>query len=309
MRDDTCLINSDDIARLPEYICSLANSSGGYVIVDSDSIPDINVPSEIVYEVDTLPDEKYVIHVQPLKWNIRPAVIHGRVYRRIEGENVISGRRARSIMSMDSCTFSRDDFPVKAMLDEDCMNEFRDSVLRLRTSYENLSRDEFFRRTYVYSGKHLTFAGALMFGKIILVRVKMNDIKIDAHNIWRAYTDILPRLTQKLSRDCAIAFREAFINSLLHSDYNISRSINVTIKPRPLRAIFDNPAIIRGTIRNRRLEKMFVLSGISRCKGEGIRRIKSYEPNFTLQQNMLNFRVKSAIHLEGIESLPEAIML
>lgn len=309
MRDDTCFINSDDIARLPEFICSLANSSGGHIVVDSDSIPDINVPSEIVYDVETLPDEKYEIHVQPLKWNLRPAVLHGRVYRRIEGENVISGRRARSIMSMDALTPSRDDFPVKAMLDEDCMNEFREAVLNLRIGYENLNHGEFFRRTFAYSGGHLTFAGALMFGKIIRVRAVLNDTKIDAYNIWRAYTNILPRLTHKLSRDCAIAFREAFINSLLHSDYHISRSINVTIKPRPLRAIIDNPAIIRGTIRNRRLEKMFVLSGISRCKGEGIMKIKSYEPNFELQQNMLNFRVKSAIHLEGIKSLPEAIIL
>lgn len=272
-------------------------------------MPDINVPSEIAYNVHELPDEKLAIHVQPLKWNLMPAVIQNRVYRRIEGENVISGRQARSIMSMDAGIFSRDDFPVKAMLDEDCMNEFRDAVLNLRIGYENLSRDEFFRRTFAYSGRHLTFAGALMFGKVIRVRAVLNDTEIEAYNIWRAYTDILPRLTQKLSRDCAIAFREAFINSVLHSDYHISRSINVTIKPRPLRAIFDNPAIIRGTIRNRRLEKMFVLSGISQCKGEGIGRIKSYEPNFELQQDMLNFRVRAVIHLAGIESLPEAIML
>lgn len=307
--DDICVLDDEEINRLPECICSLANSSGGFVVVDSDSIPDINVPDEIVYSVQELPDKKFAIHVQPLKWNLRPAMIHNRVYRRVEGENVISGIRARSIMSMDSSTFSRDDFPVKAMLDEECMNEFRDSVLSLRTGYENLSRDEFFRRTFAYSGRHLTFAGALMFGKIICVRAVLNDTKIEAYNIWRAYTDILPRLTHKLSRDCAIAFREIFINSLLHSDYSISRSINVTIKPRPLRAIIDNPAIIRGTIRNHRLTKIFVLSGISQCKGEGIMKIKSYEPNFRLQQDMLNFRVKSVIHLEGIESLPEAIML
>ena len=288
MRDDTCFINADDIARLPELICSFANSSGGSIVVASDSdsnsnsasdlIHDIHVPSEIVYDIQVLPDEKYVIHVQPLKWNLKPAVIHNRVYRRIEGENVISGRRARAIMSMDSGTFSRDDFPVKAMLDEECMNEFRDSVLSLRVGYENLSRDEFFRRTYAYSGRHLTFAGALMFGKVIRVRAVLNDTK-------------------------------AIKNSLLHSDYNISRSINVTIKPRPLRAIIDNPAIIRGTIRNHRLMKMFVLSGISRCRHEGIERIKKYEPNFELEQDMLNFRVKASIHLEGIESLPEVLML
>ena len=148
-----------------------------------------------------------------------------------------------------------------------------------------------------------------MFGKIIRVRAKVNDTKIEAYNIWRSYTDILPRLTQKLSDRCAGAFREAFINALLHSDYNISRSINVTVKPRPLRAIIDNPAIIRGTVRNHRLMKMFVLSGISRCSHEGIERIKTYDPNFNLEQDMLNFRVRASISLEGIESLPDVIML
>ncbi len=299
--------NDDEINKLPEIICALANSSGGIVILDS--IPEINIPHEIEYSVQELADGKYALHVQPLKWNLRPAMIHNRVYRRVEGENLISGRYARSVMSMDALSFSRDDFPVKAMLDEECMNEFRDSVLSLQTGYENLNRNEFFRRTFIYSGKYLTFAGALMFGKIIRVCAKVNDTKIDAYNIWRAYTDILPRMTQKLSDSCACALREAFINSLLHSDYNISRLITITIKPRPLRAVIDNPAIIRGITRNHRLEKIFMLSGISQCKHEGIERIKSYDPNFKLEQDMLNFRVKAAIRLEGIEALPEVIML
>ena len=305
--DDICFLNDDEINRLPEYVCALANSSGGSVILDS--IPDVKVPDEIDYNVQKLSDEKYAVHVQPLKWNLKPLMLNGRVYRRVEGENLISGRYARSIISMDAGTFSRDDFPVKAMLDENCMNKFRDAVLSLNTGYENLNRDEFFRRTFIYSGKYLTFAGALMFGKIMRVRAKVNDAKIEAHNIWRAYTDIFPRLTQKLSDRCACAFREAFINALLHSDYNISRLITVTVKPRPLRAVIDNPAIIRGTVRNHRLMKMFVLSGISRCSHEGIERIKTYDPNFNLEQDMLNFRVRASISLEGIESLPDVIML
>ena len=307
--DDTCFLDSDEAYKLPECICALANSSGGFVVMNSDSLPEINIPSKINYTIQALPDKKYAIHVQPLKWHDRPAMIHNRVYRRVEGENIISGKYARSIMSMDALSLSRDDFPVKAKLDEECMNEFHDSVLKLHTDYANLNHNEFFRRTYIYSGRHLTFAGALMFGKIIRVRVKVNDAKIEAYNIWRAYTDILPRMTQKLSDRCAFALREAFINSLLHSDYNISRVINVTVKPRPLRAIIDNPAIVRWTIRNHRLEKIFMLSGISQCKHEGIEKIKLYAPEFKLEQDMLNFRVKAIINLEGIESLPEVIML
>lgn len=307
--DDICFLDSDEAYKLPESICALANSSGGFIILDSDSLPEINIPSEINFTVQALPDNKYAIHVQPLKWNLRPAMIRNRVYRRVEGENIISGRYARSVMSMDALSLSRDDFPVKAKLDEECMNEFRDSVLKLHPDYANLNHNEFFRRTYIYSGRHLTFAGALMFGKFIRVRVNVNDTKIDAYNIWRAYRDILPRLTQKLSDKCACALREAFINSLLHSDYNISRVINVTIKPRPLRAITDNPAIIRGITRNHRLEKIFMLSGISSGTHKGIERIKHYAPKFKLEQDMLNFRVRASIPLEGIESLPEIIML
>ena len=307
--DDICFLDSDEAYKLPECICALANSSGGFVVIDSDSLPEINIPSEIDCTLQALPDERYAIHVQPLKWHDRPAMIHNRVYRRVEGENIVSGRYARSIMSMDALSLSRDDFPVKAKLDEECMNEFRDSVLKLHPDYANLNRDEFFKRTYIYSGRHLTFAGALMFGKFIRVRVKVNDTKIEAYNIWRSYTDILPRLTQKLSDRCACALREAFINSLLHSDYNISRSINVTVKPRPLRAIIDNPSIIRGITRNHRLEKIFMLSGISSGTHKGIERIKHYAPNFRLEQDMLNFRVKAIIPLEGIEALPEVIML
>lgn len=308
--DDICFLD-DEIHKLPECICALANSSGGFVILDSipDSLPDMNIPSEINYSIHELPGKKFAVHVQPLKWHDRPAMIHGRVYRRIEGENVISGRYARSIMSMDALSLSRDDFPVKAKLDDVCMNEFREAVLNLHPDYANLNHDELFRRTYIYSGRHLTFAGALMFGKIMRVRASVNDIKIEAYNIWRAYRDILPRLTQKLSDGCACALREAFINSLLHSDYNISRSISVNIKPNPLRAIIDNPAIVRLVTRNHRLEKIFMLSGISRGTHKGIEQIKHYAPDFRLEQDMLNFRVRASIPLEGIESLPDAIIL
>ncbi len=305
--DDTCFLNDDEVNKLPEIICAFANSSGGIVILDS--ISELNIPHEIEYNVQELSDGKYAVHVQPLKWNRRPAMIHDRVYRRVEGENIISGRYARSVMSMDALNSSRDDFPVKAKLDEECMNEFRASVLSLRTGYENLNRNEFFRRTFIYSGKYLTFAGALMFGKIMRVRAKVNDTKIEAYNIWRAYTDILPRLTHKLSDRCARAFREAFINSLLHSDYNISRFISLKIKPNPLRAVIDNPAIVRGVTRNHRLQKIFVLSGISKCNNEGIERIKLYDPKFKLEQDMLNFRVRASIPLEGVETLPDVIML
>lgn len=275
----------------------------------SDSLPEINIPPEINYSVHELNDGKYAVHVQPLNWHDRPVIIHNRVYRRVEGENIISGRHARSIMSMDALSFSRDDFPVKAMLDKECMNEFRDSILSLHRDYANLNRNEFFRRTYIYSGKYLTFAGALMFGKIIRVNAKVNDTEIERYNIWRAYKDILPGLTQKLSDGCARALREAFINSLLHSDYNISRRINVTVKSRPLRAVIINPAIVRGITRNHRLEKIFMLSGISRGTHKGIETIKHYAPEFKLEQDMLNFRVKATIPLEGIKPLPEAIML
>ena len=141
-----------------------------------------------------------------------------------------------------------------------------------------------------------------MFGEIMRVqaRLKYFDVnaELEAKNIWRAYTEILPKLTCKLSRTCAEDFRAIFINALLHSDYNISRKIIITITSNPSKVSIINPGTIRGITRNHRLAKMFELSGISHVK-----------KTLTLQQDMLNFRVKSELMLEGLETLPEPVIL
>ena len=240
------------------------------------------------------------IDVPPLAWHKKPAVFGGNVYRRIEGENVISGKWARSVFALDAHEYSRDDFPASSALNQDDVDSFREAVISRNTGYEHFSRDEFMRRTGIYSGRHMTFAGALMFGEILDLRAELrhNDVNAaaGARNIWSAYIDLMPKLTQKLSPQSSALFKKAIINALLHSDYNIDTHINIAITSSPARAVIDNPGIIRGITRNYRLKRMFDLAGIHHTHNQVL----------ILKQDMLNFRTSTTIMLEG---MPEAFML
>lgn len=330
--DDIHFLGKEDAKKLPESLYALANSFGGWLVfgaeysdfddtvINISGLEDKNIPdtvknlSSIKYKLQFIenPELFAIFRVLPLKWYKKPVMIDDKVYRSIDGENVISGKKACSIIIQDALNFSRDDYPINsAQLDENCMNEFRRSVIKIHDEYKIFSRDEFFRRTFMYSGKYLTFAGALMFGECIKIRAVLDDecrhAEIEARNIWRAYRDILPRITYKLSDKCAAAFREAFVNSLLHSDYSIDKNINVNIFSRPARVIIDNPGLIRGAARNYRLEKIFRLSGIS--KGNGLKVIRNYERAFRLEQDTLNFRTKAMIRLEGVKELPDLVII
>ena len=320
--DDRQFLGLDELHKIPETLYSLANSSGGWIITGAelDECDEINIYGlDEDFDIEKIIDEKiiaekvsYLIHdfgnvkairVEPAKFYMKPLIYDGKVYRRVEGVNLISSPRSISIMTSEAQEFSRDDFPVRtSKLNEEDIDNFRSTVITLHEDYKTFSRLEFLRRCGVYSGKFLTFAGALMFGEIIRVqaRLKYFDVnaELEAKNIWSAYTEILPKLTCKLSRNCAQDFRAIFINALLHSDYNISRRINITITSNPPKVAIINPGTIRGITRNYRLAKMFELSGISHVK-----------KTFTLQQDMLNFRVKSELMLEGLETLPEPVIL
>ena len=141
-----------------------------------------------------------------------------------------------------------------------------------------------------------------MFGEIMRVQARLKyfeiNAELEARNIWSAYTKILPKLTARLSQKCAEDFRSAFINALLHSDYNISRRINIFITSNPPKVSIINPGTIRGITRNYRLAKMFELSGILYSR-----------KTFTQHQDMLNFRLKTELKLEGRETLPEPVIL
>lgn len=160
----------------------------------------------------------------------------------------------------------------------------------------------------------MTFAGALMFGDIVRVRAVLDysggHAEISAVNIWDSLAEILPRLLAPLSSKCAGAFREMFVNSLLHADYNAGDDINILITSNPPRVSADNPGTIRGTVRNHRIRKMFALSGITQGNNlHGLDIIRGYMPSFRLEENMLELRTSAAIPLEGRPGLPDPVML
>ena len=305
---ETEIFGRDDIDRVPETVCAFANSEGGEISCNGFD-PVSLIPQGVPYFRETSES----VYIPPLEWHKKPVTFNGKVYRRIEGENVASGLRVRAIMAGDSNEASRDDFPFSARLNDDDVDAFTAKVVELHGDMKRYSRNELLRRTGVYSGKHLTFAGALMFGNIVKVSAHLKysggHAEIEAVNIWRAYTEILPRLTFALSKNCAQAFREAFINSLLHADYNVDRHITIAIQPSPPTVTFDNPGMIRWATRNHRLAKMFELSGITGGRPHGLDMIRSYMPNFKLTQDMLNIRTVSVLRLEGHGELPEPVML
>ena len=222
--------------------------------------------------------------------------------------------RAKIIFAYDELRISRDDFSfMNASINFESLKDFYETVIKLHKDYETLSTEEFLRRSFIFSGKYLTFSGALMFGNIIRVKAELKysegSVEIQELNIWDAYRNILPRLTAKISGKSALILKESFVNALLHSDYNLDNKINILITPEPAKILIDNPGLVRGTVRNKRLEKIFRLSGISEVKHQGIEKIKNYVPSFKLEQDFMNFRTRAKFEIEGFENLPEPVIL
>ena len=272
---DLQFIEHDELHRLPATINAMANSSGGMITLEGGR----------------------QISVAPLEWYRRPQTLNGRMWRRVEGQNVISGLWAKSIMATDAQTLSSDDFPFSAdtPLNAESLEEFRRVVLGRHEEYSCFTRDEFLRRTGIFSGKHLTFAGALMFGEAITVRAELTHgethAEIEAHNIWSAYTDLLPRITLKLSAKCGEIVRDAFAVALLQADYTLDTHIKAEILANPPRIVIDYPGILRHTFRNHRLARIFTLAGF-------------HTPTHSrAQQDMLNFRAITTIPLEGLTTI------
>ena len=325
--DDREFLGNHELDKIPETLCALENSSGGWIVAGAfyDETGELIITGldesirphtlfagyESECEVFDYHTARIIAaHVKSLSRYEKPKILEGKVYRRVEGVNVISGKFARSIIASDSLNYSRDDYAVddsNINLDTKSINEFRASI----TKYNFLSEQEFLRQTFIYSGKHLTFAGALMFGNILQVSAELHHsgkiFSREAYNIWQAYSDLIPRLTCMLSSQCAGSVKAALLNALLHADYNIDRHINISIIANPPRIIINNPGIIcdSESIRNYRLYKIFELAGIS----HGMNIIKSYQPNFRLVQDFAEFRVIAEIMLEGSNSLPAPVIL
>ncbi len=296
---DRQFLRGDELNKIPESVNALANSLGGWVIAGAEIDSQENIiisgldenikifrPDSQIFDS---PAKIIIFPVKSLSWHDKPQNLNKKIFRRVEGTNLISSKFYSSLMAADSLEFSRDDFPVNNYsLDDESIKNFRRLVIKFHDEYKSLNHQNFLRKSFIYSGNYLTFAGEL--------HNKSQIISLESKNIWRAYSEILPRLTLKLSDRCADSFREIFINSLLHSDYNIDTHINITINSRPARVIIDNPGTIRGTTRNLRIQKIFSLAGI---RTKGLESIKLYEPSFKLNQDMLNFRVNATLSLEG----------
>ncbi|MBQ7544634.1 MAG: hypothetical protein IJT02_06790 [Synergistaceae bacterium] len=260
---DTQYLAADELHKLPECINAMANSSGGIITLEGGRKISV-ATSETVQ------------------------VLGGKVYRRIEGQNVLSNKRARSVMALRS----GDDFPAEdSRLDSESVEAFRRVVLGRNAGLRQFARMEFMRRTGIMSGTHVTFAGALMFGEALTVKAELRhkDIRaeIEQHNIWDTMTVILPRLTRRLSAKSADNVRDALASALLRADYCLDTHINIAVLSSPPRIETDCPGIIRPRIRNHRLARMFALAGFS----------SSF---FPAEQDMLNFRAHSTIFIEGI---------
>ena len=264
---DTQVLGRDELHRIPECVNAMSNSYGGVIKAEG--------------ETD--------IFVDALDWYDKPIALNGRVWRRIEGQNVICGAWAKSVMA---CRDSCDDFPADdTALDSELLEDFRKAVVSRNEDYSAFTHDEFLRRAGIFSGKHLTSAGALMFGEKLNISaaLKHGELHAEIHesNIWGAYTRILPRITRALSAKSAGEVKNALTNALIHSDYNIDTRIDISILSQPARIIISSPGIITNSIKNHRLYKLFTLAGIS-------------AGTFTAEYDMLNFRTVSKIHVEGI---------
>lgn len=307
----------DEISKIAPVSCAMANSGGGLIILGAvlefdDEIEitgfnrsdlDLNslIPEKISFEVKGVKNlrEVLIIKINPLPEHEKPLFYDGKFYRRVENFNLISSKRSAMLMSQNST----DDSPATDLyIDPESLNDFYETVINLHDEYKNLSHEDFLCKSFIFSGKFLTFAGALMFGNILRIRVILDSddrhIEIEALNIWDAYRNILPRLVNKLSPGCSQAFQEIFINALLHSDYGMGNSVKIFINSNPAKVTIINPGIIHDGTRNHRLKKFFGLSGML-INGRGLETVKNFMPSFRLEQDMLNFRVKAQLQLVG----------
>ena len=304
----------------------MANSFGGWIVIGAERYFDDEfnitgfsqknfnikslIPREIFFDFQTLEKEKIlIVKIEPLKSRAKPLFFDGKFYRRVEGVNLISSKFSASIVAGDS----RDDLPaMNFYLNPESLEDFYNTVIKLHSEYKNFSSEEFLCRSFIFSGKFLTFAGALMFGNIIKIRAVLDSsaehAELEARNIWDAYKNILPRLVNKLSPGCSQAFQEIFVNSLLHADYNAGNFINISITSEPAKVSITNPGILRSETRNHRLKKIFELSGIF-IKDRSLENVKKFMPQFRLEEDFLNFRVKAELDLEGNENAKNFVVL
>ena len=361
---DREFLTLQDLGKLPDVMCGLANSSGGWAVIGAEKIFNMtpsNLSTVIKIEVTGIDDsneiiipekklfsssiryEKYefihntqdvkkgfkkilVLKIFPAEWYKKPVKLKKSRYsiRRYQNENFISSRFSNSVISRNALNVPFDDLPLTGNSEEFTLNErsLQQFIKKVRIMpglmlFED-NEQELLKRTYIYSGKFLTRAGFLLLGEnSVNVKAKLfydnKLITLKACNLWNAYYHLLPKLNvASLSQNCSYALHEMFVNAIVHADYSINNDIEITITPSPGKITIMNPCAVLRPCKNYRLMKIFNLLGVTRNCDSGMKIIKLYDKNFTLEQDFLNFRVTSVINLSDLskkQNLPEPLIL
>ena len=337
-----------DLDRFPAVCCGMSNGAGGWIVLgvewDEDApvvhgVPDPSglerrlrtvLAGERVLSADSVSSFRVVeaegvplliARVDPAEWWRRPVCVGGDytrgVYRRIEGIDVVSGKRVCFRLALDALERLRGESAVPGMtasdLHEESAASFREAVTARRPEWRDLSPEGFWARTLVLSDGALTQAGWLLLGRnSARVRTAFNEGTEDeeifeVRNLWRAWSDLLPRFCSGLSEPCAAALRECFVNALVHAEHDAG---NVRVTGSGGRVRIENPGLSRSRngeslCRNERLMRMFRLAGAASGEGRGLDLIRSYRSGFELRQDLLELVTIAELDLECAVPLPE----
>lgn len=340
--EDREFLAEEDLNRFPAVCCGMANGAGGWIVLGAtwdEEGPEVRglsdpsgldrrlravlagertLSSDTVLPFLSLEAEGLsllIARVNPVEWHRRPVCVGNDylrgVYRRVEGIDLISGRRTRFRLALDALERLRSDSPVPGLtladLHEESVASYRDAVLVRRAEWRALATEAFLERCLILSGGVLTQAGHLLLGrKGTRVRTVLRDAAgeeeiFEVRNLWRAYSDLLPRACGGLSDICAAALRECFVNALIHAEHD-GGFVRMTVDLETARV--ENPGLPRTSrrgeslCRNVRLMRMFRLAGVAGDEGGGLARVRAYRPDFELHQDILELTTVAELKLK-----------
>ena len=330
---EAAFLPQEELDRFVPACCAMANGTGGWVVFGAapkeDDLPTAYGVRDIAFlekhltlllRESRLESANLVsyfrilsdagkkilaVRVKPAGWRLRPVRVgkEARAYRRVEGENVISGREIRWRMALDALETSRDDSPVPGLamsdLDGESVASFRDKLTSRRPGWKALSMENFLKRTLVLDEcGGVTRAGELLLGKNSNL-VRFQKIQ-DVSNLWLACEVLLPRMSAGLTAVCAEALRECFVNAMLHAEHDAGV---IDIELGDGTAAFSNPGLPRSSARgesearNYRLMRIFAMTGLARGEGRGLDIIREYDAGFRLLWDMLKLATVSELAL------------
>lgn len=345
---DREFLPEEEVDRFPAVCCGMANGTGGWVVLgaawdeDAPVVRGLSDPSGLerrlktaligdrMLSADTVSSFRIleaegasllIARVGAAEWYRRPVCVGDDylrgVYRRIEGVDVVSGRRACFRFALDALERLRGESVVPGLtvsdLHEESVASFRDAVTARRPEWKALSLEAFLARTLVLDEGDLTQAGHLLLGKkgtrvraVFLLPSGEEEI-FEVRNLWRAYADLLPRFCKGLTPACAAALHECFVNALVHAEHD-EGFVRVTGCCDAV--CVENPGLSRSRrgeslCRNVRLMRMFQLAGAARGEGHGLECLHAYSPGFELRQDLLEFVTAAELELERIPLPPD----